>query len=270
MIQNFLSARLMKILSVFAVLAILSGCASSSSNEPGGQVAEVNDPIEGVNRYFFEVNLGLDKLFFRPIAEIYREVIPDFVQDAVRSFLNNLRTPVIRANDLLQGEFDRAWDTVMRFGINSTAGGLGFYDLATDWGYPRHDEDFGQTLAVWGMGEGPYLMLPILGPSNPRDALGRAVDFFLDPLNWYLPGRDWAGINGWGSAGAAADGGRTIANAIDSRARNIDVLDDIERNSLDFYATIRSLYRQRRNDEIRNGEPTATTPNVPSISQLTE
>jgi len=185
----------------------------------------------------------------------------------VRSFLNNLRTPVVLANDLLQGDLGRAWNTVARFGINLTT--LGFYDLAEDFGFERHDEDFGQTLGVWGVGEGPYLMLPGFGPSNPRDGIGRVVDYFLDPLNWYLPGQEWAGINGWGDAGELADTTRKLVDAVDARSRQIESLDEIERNSLDFYATIRSLYRQRRADEIRNGEASAQG-FVPSISQITD
>lgn len=255
MLAKILPTWLTKAVSAFAVITLLAGCASMPSDENVGDVAieDFNDPIEGVNRYVFEVNMGLDKLFLRPVAEIYDTIVPGLVKDAVRSFLNNLRTPVILFNDLMQGEFNRAWTTLARFGINSTGGGLGFYDLATDWGYPRHDEDFGQTLATWGVGEGPYLMLPLYGPSNPRDAVGRVVDFFLDPLNWYLPGREFAGIEGFGPMGVAAMNARTVANMIDGRSRHIEELDTIEASSLDFYAQVRSLYRQNRANEIANG-----------------
>lgn len=271
MITDMITARFPRILGAVAAVAMLTGCAISTDEgyedpEFADYEEDVNDPIEDVNRFVWEVNLGMDKLFLRPVAEMYRAALPDIMQDAVRDFLDNLRTPVILVNDLLQGEWNRAWTTTARFGINTTAGGLGFYDIASDWGFEQHDEDFGQTMGSWGVGEGPYLMLPLFGPSNPRDAAGRVVDFFLDPLNWYLPGQEWAGLNGFGSAGELAQTTRTMVDGVDRRARNIETLDAVEESSLDFYAAIRSLYRQRRQDEINNGKNTGQT-NVPSISQ---
>lgn len=258
---------LLRLMGVFAVVALLAGCASSEGDAVAeAAYEEANDPLEGWNRYIFEVNLGLDKLLFRPLAEIYRAALPDIVQDVVRNFLNNLRTPVILLNDLMQGEFDRAWTTTARFGINTTAGVLGLWDFATDWGYPRHDEDFGQTLATWGVGEGPYLMLPLLGPSNARDAVGRIVDYVIHPWNWFVPDGFLTGSDGICDI---CDTMSTGLDAFDQRSRNIEAIDDLESNSLDFYATVRSLYRQRRQDQIRNGEPSANIP-VPSISQTSE
>ncbi|MBL8672777.1 MAG: VacJ family lipoprotein [Alphaproteobacteria bacterium] len=260
------SMKLRHVVAAVLVVGMLGGCASATDGQ-GSDDEAVNDPIEGFNRYLFEVNMGIDKLVLRPLAEVYRTALPDVVQNAVRNFMDNLRTPVVLVNDLLQGEFSRAWSTLARFGINSTAGGLGLFEVADGWGYQKHNEDFGQTLAVWGTGEGPYLMLPLFGPSNPRDAVGRVVDFFLDPLNWVLAGQSWAGVEGLGTAGRAANMARTGLDAADTRARNIETLDTIEKNSLDFYATVRSLYRQRRMDEINNGKPTGSS-NVPTLSAL--
>jgi len=270
MLYKTLPNWLTRMMGVFAVVALLAGCASSEDDAVAeAAYEEANDPLEGLNRYIFEVNLGLDKLLFRPLAEVYRAALPDIVQDVVRNFLNNLRTPVILFNDLMQGELDRAWTTTARFGINSTVGVLGLWDFATDWGFPRHDEDFGQTLAVWGVGDGPYLMLPLLGPSNARDALGRVVDYVIDPWSWFIPEDGIGALAGTDGVCDVCDTMRSGLDALDARARNIEAIDDLERNSLDFYATVRSLYRQRRQDQIRNGEPSANIP-VPSISQTSE
>ena len=139
------------------------------------------------------------------------------VRDAVRDALRNLRTPVVLANDLFQGELDRAETTLVRFLINSTAGLLGLFDVAADWGYPYHDEDFGQTLAVWGVPEGPYVMLPLFGPSNPRDAVGLVVDFLTDPFNI------WAANTDRHLAILARPGTR----AVDTRAIHLTALVDL-------------------------------------------
>ncbi len=256
-----------KLAGVIVLAGLLTACATQPDEQlaEGEYVEDVNDPAEDFNRFVFEVNMGMDKILLRPVAEIYNAALPDVVQDSVRSFLDNLRTPVILINDLLQGEFSRAWDTVARFGINTFVGGLGFVDLAEGWGFEKHSEDFGQTLGTWGMGEGPYMMLPLFGPSNARDSVGRVVDYFLDPLNWILPGQSWAGVEGV-PGGATANFSRSLTDGIDMRARNLDTLDAIEENSLDFYATIRSLYRQKRRDEINNGAPEGGD-EVPSASQ---
>jgi phospholipid-binding lipoprotein MlaA len=205
---------------------------------------DVNDPFEGVNRVFFGLNEVVDDILLRPAAIVYRTIIPRYGRQRIRNVLNNLDSPVVFANDILQGEGDRAGDTLMRFLINSTFGVAGIWDVATDWGHPFHDEDFGQTLAVWGVNEGPYLYFPLLGPSNPRDSVGRVVDIAFDPLTYVNWGDDYENVPLI----------RTAVNVIDLRSRNIETLDEIERSSVDYYASIRSLYRQVRNDAIRNGE----------------
>jgi phospholipid-binding lipoprotein MlaA len=203
---------------------------------------DVNDPFESANRVSFDVSLAFDKGILRPVAVVYRRVVPEPLRDAVRNFLNNLDSPLIFANDLLQGEGERAGTTLVRAGLNTTIGIGGLFDVAVRWGYMRHYEDFGQTLAVYGVGEGPYIFVPLFGPANPRDILGWAVDIAFDPFTYAR----WDGKIYWTTAKVAVD-------FTDLRARNIDTLDDLEKTSLDFYASVRSLYRQSRNNEIRNG-----------------
>ena len=209
-----------------------------------------NDPFEGSNRFFFGVNNALDDVLLRPAAEVYHGVLPEFARDGVRNFLNNLNSPVIFANDLMQGEGDRAGTTMVRFGVNSTVGVLGLFDVASDLGYPYHDEDFGQTLAVWGVNDGPYFYFLIMGPSSARDFTGFVVDRGLDPLTYV----------GWGNDYQWVPIARAVVNVIDLRSRNIETLDEIERTSVDYYASIRSLYRQSRADAIRNGKPSSDLP----------
>jgi phospholipid-binding lipoprotein MlaA len=226
------------------------------------QIAEddTNDPFEGSNRFFFEVNQVLDEILLRPVAVVYRSIVPDFARDGVRNFMNNLNSPVIFANDLFQGEGDRAGTTLARFGINSTIGIGGLIDVAKEMDLPYHDEDFGQTLAVWGVGEGPYFYFPLMGPSNARDFTGFVVDRGLDPLtyvNWGDDELEYVPI------------ARTVLNVIDLRSRNIETLDDIERSSVDYYASIRSLYRQSRADSIRNGAPSDDLPDFDSGGGIT-
>lgn len=217
---------------------------------------EANDPLEPFNRAMLDFNLALDKAVLKPVAFVYKEGLPDPIQTNIHNFLENLRGPVIFANDLMQGEWDRAGNTLLRFAMNSTIGLAGINDFATEAGIPKHDEDFGQTTAVWGVDSGPYLVLPIFGPSNPRDGVGMLVDSLIDPFTWTTPGEFRLGV--------------TVTRAVDKRARNYDAIDDLEKNSLDLYAAIRSLYRQRRADEIRNGAPSAVKPVPGGISATPE
>lgn len=244
---------------VAALLILNGGCATApnpADREAVAEFAAVNDPAEPTNRAVFAVNRGLDAAIVKPAATVYRDYLPRFFQDRVNDLLDNLRAPVIFLNDLLQGEVDRAIATLARFVVNSTFGLAGLNDLATAIGMEGHDEDFGQTLAVWGVPEGPYVMLPLFGPSNPRDTVGLVVDFLVDPFNLWAgnTGRDYAVLSRAGTRG------------VDQRAVHMEALDDIERTSLDYYASIRSLYRQRRAEEIRNGKPAATMPS-PGLSQ---
>jgi phospholipid-binding lipoprotein MlaA len=209
---------------------------------PGLAQDRENDPLEPVNRAVFEFNRVLDGLILEPAARMYRTVAPQFVRDGVDNFLVNLRTPIVLANDLLQGEFARAEKTLGRFMLNTILGFGGLIDVGGRVGMPdRHSEDFGQTLAVYGVGEGPYLVLPLLGPSNPRDAVGRVVDLAFDPVFFLAP--------------TDVGYGRFGAEALTFREQNIETVDELERSSIDFYAATRSLVRQLRANEIRNGAP---------------
>jgi len=227
----------------FALLALV-GCATvppASDPEALAEFRETNDPLEPMNRAVYVFNDGADTLLLRPAGEAYRVLVPPPIRTRVGNVLANLNEPLTLINDFLQGSPDRAEITLSRFLINSTFGLAGLFDVATDWGYPHHTEDFGQTLAVWGTGEGPYLMLPLLGPSNPRDLTGRVVDWFADPWGYVVKG-----------GGRDALTARTAIETVDTREKLIEPIDTIRREALDPYATVRSLYRQRRNAEIAN------------------
>ncbi|MBE9554849.1 MAG: VacJ family lipoprotein [Proteobacteria bacterium] len=196
-----------------------------------------------MNRAIFQFNEVADKVVLRPAAVGYRTVVPKGVRIGIRNFLNHLRSPITIMNALLQGEGERARDTFGRFLTNTILGLGGLIDVASDAGIPQHYEDFGQTLAVWGVEPGPYLMLPLLGPANFRDGFGYGVDGVIDPAGRYIS-------NEYGLEGV---GVRYTLNAVDWRAANLKVIDDLRASSLDFYATVRSAYRQRRIHAIRNG-----------------
>ena len=231
------------LLTILLAGAALGGCTTTTNPDSLAQ----NDPYEPTNRDMFAFNQKLDKNFARPVAVFYNHVVPEPARTGIHNVLYNLDLPVTFANDILQGAPLRATQTLGRITVNSTLGIGGLFDVATKMDIPDHTEDFGQTLGVWGSGEGPYWVLPFAGPSPPRDSAGKVVDIFLDPLTY-----------------ARFDGYHTLAYAragvgvLDLRARNIDTLDQIERTSVDYYATQRSLYRQYRNSEIRNGAPDTT------------
>lgn len=216
----------------------------------------VNDPLESLNRGIFEFNEGLQDVLLRPIAKFYNANVNLTVRQGISNFLDNLSSPVIFANDLLQGEFERALTTFGRAIINTTIGIVGFADVASGLGLERHDEDFGQTLAVYGMGEGFYLVLPIFGPSSPRDAIGKLViDPYLDPLGLWLDNTDRQNIE------------YTLAGAegLDEYAGIVDELNQVKKTSVDYYAAVRSLYRQKRKTEINNGSILELPP-IPDLS----
>lgn len=257
----FMKSRLAALLLAVCAVAGLAGCATPPSDPVARtEFEKENDPLEPLNRAIFGFNHTIDGMFLRPAAVVYRGVLPTPVQKGVYNFLGNLRSPVVLANDLLQGEMDRAGNTAGRFAINTTVGILGVWDAAADlWDIRGHSEDFGQTFGVWGVGEGFYFVLPFLGPSNPRDAGGLLVEYLVDPFNLWAREEN---VEGWMLA-------RSLVTGVDFRARNLETIDELERTSLDYYVAIRSLYRQRRADEIRNGKPTSDQP-APGITVAPE
>jgi Surface lipoprotein len=234
-----------------AIMGILvAGCAASKDPEAIAQ----NDPYESTNRSISDFNSKLDKYFAKPVAQGYNYVVPQFARNGVHNFLTTLDKPVTFGNDLLQGEGTRAGQTLGRFTVNVTLGVGGLVDVATMMGIPEHTEDFGQTLGVYGVGEGPYLVMPFMGPKPPRDLAGGVVDIFMDPTTYI----SFHGSDTWYAV-------RSGVSILDLRARNIDTLDQIERTSIDLYATTRSLYRQYRNSEIRNGAPDTSNSDTPDF-----
>lgn len=200
------------------------------------------DPWEGFNRKMFSVHNAIDGALLVPAAKAYRATTHKKQRKGIRNFLANLRTPLILVNDILQGEFKRASNTAGRFVINTTIGFGGMGDPAERMGIPQHNEDFGQTLAVWGVPSGPYLFLPLFGPSSIRDGTGAAMGLAADPAVWVRT--DPARFFRYSRSGA---------NALSIREPLIEPLQDIEANSLDYYASFRSFYLQSRKREIENG-----------------
>lgn len=198
-----------------------------------------NDPLEGINRAVHEFNDVLDLLILEPVSEVYSFVLPKVAQNTVFNFLENIEAPVVFANSILQGDPQNVFVTFWRFVFNTTLGVGGLFDVATELGIPeRNHEDFGQTLGVWGVGQGPYLVIPFLGPSTLRDFPGRIIDIIINPFTYALkPGESTA---------------LTITNIIDTRARLDRFIDQVNESSLDPYATFRSLYLQRRQALVNN------------------
>jgi phospholipid-binding lipoprotein MlaA len=224
------------------LLSVSLGLPLAACSTTGGN-PQANDPYEQQNREIFDLDVRLDRHILLPTAEAYNNVVPEVARDGVHNFLLNLNSPVVFANDLLQGEVGRGGQTLARFVLNTTIGVGGLIDVAGKIGIPYHDEDFGQTLGVWGAQEGPYLVLPFAGPSNPRDLTGDVVDIAFDPNTYIAYNYKFY----WSL-------GRGVLSVIDLRARNATTLAGIERGSVDYYASVRSLYRQNRANEIANGK----------------
>ena len=206
-------------------------------------LSEVNDPLESVNRRIFAFNEVVRQYLLDPVVTGYNSVLPEVAREAIANALNNISEPVVLANDLLQGKFKRGFVTASRLVINTTAGVGGLFDVAKNLGFEEHEEDFGQTLATWGIGDGLYLVLPLLGPSNPRDAFGQIlVDPFFDPLGYYLDDQDLEEV-GYGLI---------ALKGVVSYADVKDHMDGLMDTSVDFYGTIRSLHLQKRRLEILN------------------
>ena len=222
---------------------MLSLAACASQSRPGA-TSDAADPLEGWNRGVYAVNKGLDNVLMKPVAKAYRAAVPQPIRDRVHNGLENLDLPLVFANQILQGEWKYSGQTMFRFLVNSTLGLAGIHDIASAAGMPKSQGgDFGQTLAVWGVQSGPYLMLPLFGPSTVRDAVGLGVDTVADPWPPVIRAANdryiWLTYVRFG------------AEAVDGRERALDQLDAIERTSVDEYATLRSLYLQHREAEIQ-------------------
>ena len=243
----------------FLAVATLSCLTACATRPPASDVAatqefqEDNDPYEPANRVGFAINDGLDTYLLAPVARAYRYAVPGAIRRPVHNVLQNMTTPVLFINDVVQTKPRRAGNTFMRFVINTTAGVGGLFDIASGLGYPYHDNDFGTTLALWGVPEGPFLFLPVLGPSNPRDATGYGVDVAFDPLTYTPSGH---GLRTLGYV-------RLGLSAVDARERVLDEVDSIKKTALDPYATFRSLYRQNRENTIEQIQ-TEDKPTVPN------
>lgn len=207
--------------------------------------AEMDDPLEDLNRSVFEFNRTLDKFLLKPVTEIYRFILPHPVQDSVHNVLRNVSSPLIFMNDVLQFSGDRAMNTLARFLINTTLGIGGLFDPASEvFGIEYHSEDFGQTLGVAGVGHAPYIVFPVLGPTNPRDFVGRVVDWVVDPFNYTARIHNATYLSYV----------RTALDTIDARRTYASILEDRIYKSPDPYVAARSLYTQNRNFNVRNGQ----------------
>lgn len=219
------------LLGVFAV----AGCATGeqSSSDP-------YDPLEPANRAVHQINKGIDTVALRPISKVYGAVTPDPVEDMVMNAASNLGAPADAINRILQGDILAALETAGRFGINSTVGILGFFDPATSMGLEAEPTDFGETLSVWGLPQGAYVELPVFGPSSARDATGRVVDFFIDPVGNLIkaPESDYVL-------------GARVLEVVDLRHRYAVAIDPVLYGSADSYTASRNAYLQNRRGALK-------------------
>ncbi len=226
----------LRLLALTGAVFTVAACSTNSA-------AHADDPLYKWNKGVLAFNKAADEVVVKPAAKGYRAVVPKPGRDGVRNVLDNLRSPVIFGNDVLQGKFGRAGKTLARFGINSTIGLAGLFDVAKRNGIERHTEDAGQTLATWGISSGPYIMLPILGPSNFRDATGFVLDLGLEPLTYMrFDGRK------------AILAGRFGVNGISVREANLETVEMLRESSVNEYASLKSAYEQLRADAISDGK----------------
>ncbi len=223
---------------VVALALAAGGCATTN--------ADPRDPLEGVNRAVFAFNDKADEIVFQPTARLYKNVTPQGLRDAVRNFFNNIDDLFIGANNLLQGKVETAVNDWLRFAVNTTLGLLGIQDWASDMGLEKHNEDFGQTLARWGMGDGLYLVLPLLGPSTLRDTAALPVDWAGDPVYEHTPVDERNAL--------------TATRTIGRRADLLGASRTLEEAALDRYVFLREAYLQQRRSQIYDGRPPRERP----------
>lgn len=225
-----------------AAAAMLGGCSTADTG-----AADVWDPLEGPNRFIFSINRAVDIIAIRPIAVTYRDWVPKPAQKGVHNVLENLGEPVTAINEVVQGDPSRAATTMARFLVNTTLGLAGLFDVATSFGLTKTKEDFGKTVGYYAGVEpengGPYLVLPLAGPSNARDAAGLMADYAVDPFRILTYALNVDQL--------LYSGARYGATVVDTRVRTMYALDDLEKNSVDYYAALRSAYTQQRADLIR-------------------
>jgi phospholipid-binding lipoprotein MlaA len=198
---------------------------------------DVEDPFEAINKIIFSFNYAVDLVIIEPAAFSYKTLTPDIIQDSVKNFFLNLSTPISAINLLLQGRSEEAAEAVGRFITNSTLGCVGLFDIASEAGIEQRHEDFGRTLASYGFGNGPYLVLPIIGPSNFRDLIGKGVDFSIDPINKRFSNSTNTYLG--------------MAKVVYLRAENYNYINNIKYKSLDPYVYMRSIYSQNRSQTIQ-------------------
>ena len=225
------------------VVAAAAGCATPPPATDPDAVAEFkanNDPVEPMNRQLYAVHDAIDTAVIAPVAQTWRDDVPDWVRQHIGDFMENAGSPTRLANDTMQAKPRRAGDTLMRFLVNTTVGLGGVFDVATDLGYPAHTTDFGITLGMAGVGTGPYLFIPVMGPSDVRDVTTIGADVVMSPLTWVdVP-----------TAVAAFNYGRGVVSAVNTRSDLLDTVADVKRTALDPYASFRSLYLQHRQSAI--------------------
>ncbi len=236
------------------VVGLLLNACASVPGEPSEQ-----DPWEGFNRSIYSFNEGVDRFFLKPIAETYRDITPDIIQTGVSNFFSNLGDLLVIINDLLQLKFEQTAQDIARFLLNSTIGFVGVFDVATPLGLPKHDEDFGQTLGYWGVGSGPYLVLPLLGPSSLRDAGGLVVDYSINPVRNVDDSDDQLALD--------------IASIINTRTRLLraeEILDTAILGDDDRYSFFRDAWLSRRNNQVYDGNPPDEGDDLDALDELDE
>ena len=242
---------LQKLLAGLAMMTALAAPAFAAEET-------ISDPLESANRVIFTLNNGLDVMFLEPAAKLYRFILPDYALDRVQHVFTNIREPLSAVNYVLQGDFSGAGHSVYRFVANSTVGLAGLYDVTGEQSESKLT-GLGDTLGRWGMGTGPYLVLPLIGPSDFRDGIGLAGDYYADPVRIALHGGD-ANVRHPETVYTAL----RMGDGFDARSRLIKQIDDMRKNSLDFYAATRSIYLQRREAKIRGNSGGA--PEIPNYN----
>lgn len=224
------------LMTVIFCAGLLSACATPMNTT--GANPEVNsDPIEPLNRGIFQFNYAIDSVLIKPVAQGYGAVMPERGQIMVTNFVDNIKEPVTFANSILQADPNNSFCTLWRFMLNSTFGIGGLFDVATELGLKNRQTGLGDTFAIYGADAGPYIIIPIFGPSNVRDGIGRIGDVFLDPISYTNNSIFYSII---------------AVKTIEARHRNMKLLNDIYNNSIDPYSTMRSIYTQYRAKSVKN------------------